>query len=164
MPTKQGDLALLNDPIAQQLLQSKIPARLAYTWRDGTPRVVPIGFHWNGQQVVLGTPPDAPKLQVLRDGAKVALTIDSDTMPHRVLLMRGAVHMDTVDGIAPEYAAMCRRTMGDEQGDAWVAQAGALIDRMVRIVIEPEWVGVMDFETRFPNALERAMERAQGAN
>ena len=59
---------------------------------------------------------------------------------------------------------MCRRTMGDEQGDAWVVQAGALIDRMVRIVIEPEWVGVMDFETRFPNALERAMERAQGAN
>jgi hypothetical protein len=25
----------------------------------------------------------------------------------------------------------------------------------------PEWVGILDFETRFPSALERAMERAQ---
>jgi hypothetical protein len=39
MPAKQGDLALLNDPVAQELLHSTIPARLAYVWRDGTPRV-----------------------------------------------------------------------------------------------------------------------------
>ncbi len=161
MPTKQGDVALLNDPVAQQMLQSKLPARFAYTWRDGTPRVVPIGFHWNGKEIVLGTPPDAPKMKVLQDGAKVALTIDSDMMPHKVLLIRGTIHIDTVDGVAPEYAAMCRRVMGEEQGTAWVAQAGAVMPRMTRIFIRPEWVGVIDFETRFPNALERAMERAQ---
>lgn len=45
MPTKQGSLALLNDPVAQRLLQSTNPARLAYVWKDGTPRVVPIWFH-----------------------------------------------------------------------------------------------------------------------
>ena len=32
---------------------------------------------------------------------------------------------------------------------------------MARIFIRPDWVGVLDFEARFPNALERAMERAQ---
>jgi hypothetical protein len=53
--TKQGDVGLLRDPVAQQLLQSKFPAHLAYTWRDGTPRVVPIGFHWNGAEIVLAT-------------------------------------------------------------------------------------------------------------
>ncbi|HLG75712.1 MAG TPA: hypothetical protein VKX46_04820 [Ktedonobacteraceae bacterium] len=42
MPSKQGDLSLLQHPIAQTLLHSAIPARLAYTWKDGTPRVVPI--------------------------------------------------------------------------------------------------------------------------
>src|SRR5438067_13781538 len=118
MTTKQGDLALLNDPVAQKMLQSTIPARFAYTWRDGTPRVVPIGFHWNGQEIVLGTPPDAPKMKVLKDGVKVALTIDSDRMPHKVLLIRGSVRVDTVEGVAPEYAAMARRTMGGEQGQA----------------------------------------------
>jgi len=58
VPTKQGDVGLLREPIAQQLLQSKSPLHLAYTWRDGTPRVVPIGFHWNGQEIVLATATD----------------------------------------------------------------------------------------------------------
>ena len=48
MAGHQGDLALLDDPVAQTLLQSTIPARLAYSWTDGTPRVVPIWFHWTG--------------------------------------------------------------------------------------------------------------------
>jgi Pyridoxamine 5'-phosphate oxidase len=161
MATKQGSLALLDDPVAQQLLQSTVPARFAYTWRDGTPRVIPIGFHWNGQEIVLGTPVDAPKMKVLRDGAKVAVTIDSDHMPYKVLLIRGTVRLDTVDGVAPEYAAMCRRVMGEEGGDAWLQQVTPLFPRMARVFIRPEWVGVLDFETRFPNAVEWAMERAQ---
>jgi hypothetical protein len=35
--TEQGSLELLDDPIAEKLLSSTIPARLAYTWMDGTP-------------------------------------------------------------------------------------------------------------------------------
>jgi hypothetical protein len=160
MLTKQGELALLNDPVAQRLLQSTLPARLGYNWRDGTPRVVPIGFHWNGQEIVLGTPPDAPKMSVLRDGDKVALSIDSDTMPYKVLLVRGSIRTDTVDGIAPEYAAMTYRVLGEAQGQAWLDQLGPICPRMIRIFILPEWVGVIDFETRFPSAIERAMAQA----
>ena len=62
----QGDLALLMDPVAQNLLKSREPARLAYSWTDGSPRVVPIWFHWNGRQVVLAGPTDAPKVKALR--------------------------------------------------------------------------------------------------
>ena len=43
--------------------------------------VVPIGFHWNGEELVFGTPPDAPKMKALRDGDRVAVTIDTDEMP-----------------------------------------------------------------------------------
>jgi hypothetical protein len=160
MATKQGSVALLQDPVAQELLHAPIPARLAYTWKDGTPRVVPIGFHWNGTELVLGTPPDAPKMKVLKDGTKVALTIDHERWPSKVLLIRGTVRTDTVEGIASEYVEMCRRTMGEEQAKAWVAQAGPILPRMTRVFIRPEWVGIIDFQTRFPNALERAMERA----
>ena len=42
---QQGSLELLHDPVAEKLLGSTIPARLAYTWMDGTPRVVPVWFH-----------------------------------------------------------------------------------------------------------------------
>jgi len=160
MPTMQGSLTLLEDPVAQRLLQSTIPARLAYIWLDGTPRVVPIGFHWNGTEIVLGTPLEAPKLKALRTGNKVALTIDSDIMPYKVLQVRGSVRVDTVEGIAPEYAAMTKRVFGEEHGQTWLDQLRPIIPGMARVFVQPEWVGILDFETRFPSALERAMERA----
>jgi hypothetical protein len=160
MPTRQGDLALLDDPVAQRLLRSPAPARLAYVWTDGTPRVVPIGFHWNGTELVLGTPPDAPKANVLRDGMKVAVSIDTDTMPYNVLQIRGRVRTDVVDGIAPEYEAMTLRSQGEEAGRAWLASLRPICPRMMRIFITPEWVAILDFQQRFPSAVERAMEQA----
>ena len=65
MQTKQGDLTLLDEPVAKELLQSTIPARLAYIGLDGAPRVIPIWFHWNGKQIILGTPETAPKIKAL---------------------------------------------------------------------------------------------------
>jgi len=47
---------VLNDEVAQELLHSQELAKLAYNWTDGTPRVVPIWFHWDGQEIVMGTP------------------------------------------------------------------------------------------------------------
>jgi hypothetical protein len=160
MPTSQGGLELLNDPVAQRLLASPVPARLAYNWTDGTPRVVPIGFHWNGRQLVLGTPPDAPKTKALRDGTKVAVSIDTDTMPYKVLQIRGTVSTDVFEGIAPEYEAMTIRSLGEEAGRAWLENLRPMCPRMVRIFVTPEWVAILDFEQRFPSAVERAMERA----
>src|SRR5437870_1655729 len=87
MPSKQGDVGLLQDPVAQQLLQVKGPAHLAYTWRDGTPRVIPMGFHWNGQEIVMATTADAPKTKVLTNGSQVAVSIDSDFAASQILLM-----------------------------------------------------------------------------
>ncbi len=153
MPVKQGDLALLQHPAARALLQSKIPARLAYVWMDGTPRVVPIWFHWNGSEFVIGTPPKAPKLKALARNPKVALTIDDNTFPHQVLLVRGTARLHPVEGIVPEYATAAERYFGREQGQAWVKQLGTMVSSMVRITIAPEWVGVLDFQTRFPSAL-----------
>lgn len=161
MTTKQGDVGLLNDPVAQDILQSPLPAHLAYNWSDGTPRVVPIWFHWNGQEVVFGSPPDAPKCKVLHNGDKVAVTIDSVTMPYKVLMIRGSVRVDIVDGIAQEYAAAGRRVLGEEGGNAWLAQLGPICPQMMRIFVTPDWAAIQDFETRFPNAIERAMEKAQ---
>lgn len=159
MSRKQGDVGLLQEQVAQQLLQSKSPAHLAYNWRDGTPRVVPIGFHWNGRELVLATPVDAPKTKVLKNGSKVAVSIDHDSPPPKILLIRGTVHTDTVEGIAPEYAAMMRRTVGEQDAEALLKEATRLFPRMIRIFIHPDWVGLLDFETRQPSAIERAIER-----
>lgn len=152
-PVHQGDLELLQHPTSQELLQAKIPARLAYVWTDGTPRVIPIWFHWNEREFIMATPPKAPKLKALKKNPKVAFSIDDNTFPHKVLLVRGTARLEIVEGIVPEYAAAAERYFGPEQGQAWVSQLRTLISSMVRITIAPEWVGLLDFQTRFPSAL-----------
>src|SRR5882762_10189907 len=118
MPVKQGELQLLQHPASRELLQSKIPARLAYVWTDGTPRVIPIWFHWNGHDFVFATPPRAPKLKALAKNPKVSFTIDNNTFPHKVLLVRGTARMEPVDGIVPEYALAAERYFSHEQAQA----------------------------------------------
>jgi Pyridoxamine 5'-phosphate oxidase len=148
---EQGSLELLTDPVAEELMGSVNPARLAYTWTDGTPRVVPIWFHWTGREFVLGSPPKAPKLKALTADPRVALSIDDSTWPYKELLVRGQASVDLLDDVCPEYALAASRYFGPEQGPAWV---GTLRGKpMARIAITPRWVGILDFQTRFPSAL-----------
>jgi Pyridoxamine 5'-phosphate oxidase len=148
---QQGGLELLNDPVASALLNSVNPARLAYTWMDGSPRVVPVWFHWTGDQFVLGTPPKAPKLKALAADPRVALTIDDTAWPPGVLLVRGRAGVELLDDVGPEYEQAATRYFGPEQGPAWVATLRG--KPMARIAITPEWAGILDFQTRFPSAL-----------
>ena len=157
MTVAQGDPKLLNDPIAQELLHSKIPARLAYTWPDGTPRVVPIWFHWTDTEVVMVSPYDAPKVQALQVNPRVAITIDGEPWPHKVLLLRGMARTEIVEGIPAEYVAAARRYFGEEQGAAWAENVSQMLPRTARIAVRPDWVGILDFQTRFPKALARRM-------
>ena len=101
----------------------------------------------------MGTPPKAPKLRALAKNPKVSLTIDDNTFPHKVLLIRGTARTETLKGIVPEYALAADRYFGREQGEAWVKQMADMISSMVRVTITPEWVGLLDFQTRFPSAL-----------
>lgn len=148
---QQGNVELLKDPVARALLESVTPARLAYTWMDGSPRVVPIWFHWTGEQLILGSPPKAPKLKALRADPRVALTIDDNAWPHKVLLVRGRAALELLDDVSPEYELAAARYFGPEQGAAWVSTLRG--KPMARIAITPGWVGILDFQTRFPSAL-----------
>jgi PPOX class probable F420-dependent enzyme len=148
---QQGSLELLSDPVAETLLASANPALLAYSWLDGSPRVVPIWFHWNGGQLVLGTPPNAPKLKALAADPRVALTIDDNSWPYKVLLVRGRAEIDLLDDVGAEYALSAARYFGPEQGAAWVDTMRG--KPMARITVTPGWAAILDFETRFPSAL-----------
>src|SRR5271166_3420706 len=72
---------------------------------------------------------------------KVALTIDDNNFPHKVLLVRGTARLQSVNGVVPEYATAAERYFGAEQGKAWVAQLASMIQEMVRITVTPEWAG-----------------------
>ncbi len=148
---RQGSLELLEDPVAAALFGSANPARLAYTWMDGSPRVVPIWFHWNGDQFILGSPQKAPKLKALAADPRVALTIDDNSFPHKVLLVRGRSSIELLDDVVLEYALSATRYFGPEQGPAWVSTLRG--KPMARIAITPGWVGILDFQSRFPSAM-----------
>ena len=151
---EQGGVGLLDDEAAQALLSSTVPAHLAYTWTDGTPRNTPIWFHWDGAALVMCSPSNAPKVGVLSTGAPVAVTIHGAEWPFAVLLLRGTVAVDHVDGVAPEYRACATRYFGAEQGDAWCASLPDGLT-MERFRLEPSWVGLLDFDEmrRLPSAL-----------
>jgi hypothetical protein len=59
--------------------------------------------------------------------------------------------LELLDDVSPEYAAAATRYFGDEQGQAWIAQLRG--QPMARVAIRPHWVGILDFQTRFPSAL-----------
>jgi len=149
-----GGPELLQDPLAQELLASRIPARLAYVWPDGTPRVASLWFHWDGTDVVMATLPGAPKLKALKTGDRVALTIDTDAPPHHVLSIRGTAEVTRREGVVAEYAEAAVRYLGKEQGEAYTTSLPPDI-RMGRIAVRPDWVVLLDFQTRLPTALER---------
>ena len=106
---------------------------------------------------MLGTPAKAPKVRALTSGVKVALSIDGNAWPYKVLQIRGTAQVETVPGVVPEYALAAERYFGADQGRVWVKQVEGMFSHMVRIAVKPEWVGVLDFEKRFPSAIEAAM-------
>jgi hypothetical protein len=154
---------VLNDPLAQELIGSKIPARVAYTGVDGAPRVVPLGFHWTGEQFVICTVPGSPKVPALAAHPQVALTIDTDTFPPHVLLVRGTASLETVEGVPPEYLEASRKSVGAAGMPAFEAQVRALYLQMVRITVEPRWAKVLDFETRLPTPVANLIKRRRPA-
>ncbi len=115
---------VLNRPLSQELLARDL-TRLAYVAKDGTPRTVPIGFTWNGSEIVMCTAKNAPKLPALRTNPAVALTIDTEVHPPKILLIRGRAELDAVDGIPEEYLAGERHLRDDARATGRVGGGGA---------------------------------------
>lgn len=160
MQIPQGDARLLEDPTARRLLASTELARVAYLARDGTPWVIPMLFcwdgtelvHWDGTELVLPTFAGSHKAASMRRYPAIALTIDTKWPPLEVAQLRGSAEIVDLDGIAPECALAQHRYYGNDQGGANTEQVAQSGGAMKRILFRPEWVGVLDFQSRFPGA------------
>jgi nitroimidazol reductase NimA-like FMN-containing flavoprotein (pyridoxamine 5'-phosphate oxidase superfamily) len=154
---------VMHDPLAQELLHSAIPVRMAYIGTDGLPRAIPIGFLWKDERIIVCTSSNAYKVKALSANPKVALTIDTEA-PYRALLVRGTASVEIVDGVPPEYLEASRKAMNDEQqAQAFEAEVRSLYEQMARISIAPEWAKVLDFQTRLPSAVEELMKKDNSA-
>jgi hypothetical protein len=146
---------VLNDPLAQELVHSPLLARLAYNGGDGYPRVIPIGYQWSGGQFIVCTASNAPKVRALQINPKVALTVDTDTQPPQVLLVRGTASVEIVDGIPAEYLDASKKYIPEQQWQGFEVQVRGLYKQMARITITADWAKLLDFETRLPIAVEQ---------
>jgi hypothetical protein len=158
----------LGQPAARDLLDSAPLARVAYNGSDGFPRVIPVGFFWNGHDIVICTATTSPKVRALSSRPEVAVTIDVGDTPAeaKAVLVRGIASLETVDGIPDEYLAGSRKVLGAEEVEAFEQQVRSLYDQMVRISIEPRWARFFDFGAgRLPSFLSKlASDADAGAN
>jgi nitroimidazol reductase NimA-like FMN-containing flavoprotein (pyridoxamine 5'-phosphate oxidase superfamily) len=157
----------LSHPGAQELLRSGAPARLAYNGHDGFPRVIPIGFYWNGERIVVCTAPTSPKAQALASRSRVALTIDTGSEPAtaKALMVHGLATLETVDGVADEYIAAAAKSMEGAALAELERQVRSTYKQVVRISIEPTWARFYDFGAgRVPEFLARLMRDGASAS
>ena len=153
-------IELMSDPVAQELVKAPIHARLAYSAQDGSPRVIPIGYMWNGEVFVMGSPVNAPKVKALAANPKVALTVDTDSFPAHVLLVRGEAAVEVGAGVPDEFVEASRRFVGRH------ARMGGQRTGTVQAdgdhPCDPTWVKVFDFATRLPGPVEELMKENVG--
>lgn len=154
----------LSEAGAQELLASTSAAHLGYTGTDGTPRVIPVGFFWTGEQFVIATATTAPKVAALRARPDVALAIDGGNTPERAraLSIRGRAAVRIVDGVVPEYLAAARQTMDADAADEFERNCRQMYDQQARIAVTPHWVRYYDFGAgRMPRFLRELAEQSQ---
>ena len=152
--TREEIAEILAKPYTQQLLTGPEPARFAYDGLDGDPRVIPIGFWVEGEQIVIATVPKSAKVAALRKNPKVALTIDTGAFPPKALLLRGTAEVELVQGVPEGYLQAGHKVMTDEQYPEWEAGVKALYTEMVVITVTLTWAKLLDFETTIPKAVE----------
>lgn len=92
----------------------------------------------------------------------VALTIDTEVHPPKILLIRGRAELDVVAGIPDEFLQMNGSyEMNAEQRIEWEAEVRSLYDGMVRIVVTPTWAKMIDFESTLPSAVEELVQQRE---
>ena len=89
------------------------------------------------------------------------MTIDTESFPPHILLVRGTATLQLVDGVPAEYLEASRKQVGVEGTPAFEAQVGAIYGQMLPIDVEPHWAKLIDFETTLPSAVERMARRKQ---
>jgi hypothetical protein len=114
----------------------------------------------NGTEIVVYSAKNAPKLPALRHKPAVALTIDTEVHPPRILLIRGrgeldVVELDVVESIPDEHLDTSGTyTMTPEQRIDLGGRHPIALRRHGPNRRHPTWAKLIDFTTTLPSAVE----------
>jgi PPOX class probable F420-dependent enzyme len=109
---------------------------------DGAPLSAPVWYGYEpGGDLWLLTGPESRKGRLLRVGSRVSMVAQQEALPYAYVAVEG-----TVTDIAPadpetDLRPMARRYLGEQGGDAYVAQTGG--EPSVRVTVQPDrWLTV----------------------
>ena len=137
-------------PVVQRLLAAPIPARFGYVALDGSPRVVPLSYVWDGSAFVFASDPTWPKVRALEANPRVAITVDTNEFPPHILYVRGTASIEYDQGLPETYVEGSRRLVGEDKWEDWEREVRAQNRNMAVIRVTPTWVKVVDFVSTFP--------------
>jgi nitroimidazol reductase NimA-like FMN-containing flavoprotein (pyridoxamine 5'-phosphate oxidase superfamily) len=156
--------AELVEPEVERILRDTTLLRLGYDGVDGTPRVIPIGFWWNGTTIVICTATTSPKVKALTQRPAVAASLDEGDTPMdaKALLIRGTAEIEIVDGVPAEYLLGAAKVLEPDQLPAFEQACTELYPQMARISITPAWARFFDFGSgRLPEFLQTLASHTQ---
>jgi hypothetical protein len=86
------------------------------------------------------------------------LTIDTQSFPPHVLLIRGVATVEILDHVSDDYIEASRKLVPTDQFAGWESGVRALYTTMAMITIMPDWAKLLDFETTIPKAVEELVK------
>ena len=148
---------VLDDDVTRALVEREPLMRVAYTGRDGAPRVVPVAYVLRDGAFVFCTVVSSAKVAALQADPRVAITIDTPHPQLCCLLVRGTATVDIVDGVPQEYLDASFRTVPAKQHELFEQQVRGMYQQMARFTVTPTFARLNDFQRTAPKAIERLM-------
>ncbi|MGL5857312.1 MAG: pyridoxamine 5'-phosphate oxidase family protein, partial [Angustibacter sp.] len=113
------------------LLESRIPARIAWVGADHRPWLTPMWFVGRADQVTVVSFAGAKKLAALVVGTAVAVSVDTESFPYRRLTAEATVaDVRPTTGLAPEYQEAAQRYLGADVAQRWLDHVGRDTDQV----------------------------------
>ena len=115
--------------------------------REGAPLCVPIWYDYEpGGNLQVITGENSPKHRELPVGAVVSLCAQSEEVPYRYVTVTARVVAVEPAQLERDLRPMAHRYLGEEFGDAYVAETGA--DGQVKVILQPEGWRSEDYAKR----------------
>jgi len=90
-------------------------AHVATTMPDGSPQVTPVWIDYRNGRIVFNTARGRVKDRNLKEGARIALSVQDPDNPYRYVQVRGRVAKVTEDGATQHIDALAKKYMGVEK-------------------------------------------------
>ncbi len=108
--------------------------KVAFTARDGSPRVVPIWFVVEGDELVFNTGAETLKGRAFARDPRIALCVDDERPPFSFVTVRGEVTLSDDPGeVRRTAAAIGGRYMGAERAEEYGERNGVPGELVVRL-------------------------------